>query len=72
MIKPKSQRPKLLELDLSGPEGNAFCLIGYAQKFCKELGMEPKPIVDDMMSGDYDHLIEIFDKHFGAFVTLYR
>jgi hypothetical protein len=24
------------------------------------------------MSGDYENLIKVFDKHFGEFVTLYR
>jgi hypothetical protein len=24
------------------------------------------------MKGDYEHLVETFDKHFGHFVTLYR
>jgi hypothetical protein len=25
-----------------------------------------------MMKGDYEHLVKVFDKHFGHFVTLYR
>mgnify|MGYP003340658684 CR=1 FL=1 len=26
----------------------------------------------EMMKGDYEHLVNTFDKHFGEFVTLYR
>ena len=26
----------------------------------------------EMMKGDYENLIKVFDKHFGHFVTLYR
>jgi len=26
----------------------------------------------EMMKGDYENLVKVFDKHFGHFVTLYR
>ena len=29
-------------------------------------------ITKEMMSGDYEHLLEVFDENFGMFVTLYR
>ena len=58
-------------IDLTGPQGNAFFLIGTAKKFCKQLGYHEKPVIDDMMSGDYENLIEVFEKHFGDFVTMY-
>ena len=34
----KKQKPKEIIIDLTGPEGNAFALIGYAQNFAKQLG----------------------------------
>ena len=71
MIKKKVQK-STIEIDLTGPDGNAFVLMGYARNFAKQLGIESKPIIDDMMSGDYEHLVSVFDKHFGSFVTLYR
>lgn len=64
------ERP--IEIDLSGPEGNAFVLMGYASKWLKQMGRNPKPILDDMRSGNYEHLLEVFEKEFGEFVTLYR
>ncbi len=61
-----------LEIDLTGPDGNANALMGQAQSFCKQLGRDPKPIIEEMKSGDYEHLVAVFDREFGEFVTLYR
>jgi len=71
-IKSKSEMPPGVEIDLTGPEGNAFALMGYAKKFARQLGTDSNPIIEDMMSGDYEHLLEVFEEHFGSFVTLYR
>ena len=29
-------------------------------------------IIEELTSGDYDNLLDVFDKYFGSFVTLYR
>ena len=71
-IKSKSEMRGFREIDLTGPEGNAFALMGYAKKYAKQLEIDPQPILDDMMSGDYEHLLEVFEEQFGSFVTLYR
>jgi hypothetical protein len=47
-------------------------LIGRAGNLAKQLGLDAKAIREEMMSGDYEHLVNTFDKHFGHFVTLYR
>ena len=57
---------------MTGPDGNAFMLIGRASNLAKQLGLDSKAIQAEMMSGDYEHLVNTFDKHFGHFVTLYR
>lgn len=69
-----TQKPKFthVEIDLTGPQGNAYYLLGVASKFAKRLGIDDKPIIEDMTSGDYEHLLEVFEKHFGEFVILYR
>ena len=59
-------------IDLSGPQGNAYCLLGIAEQLCKELRMEFEPIKAEMTSGDYEKLIQVFDKHFGYYVDLQR
>jgi hypothetical protein len=71
MIKSKKQSLGI-EIDLTGPDGNAFMLIGKAGNLAKQLGLDSKSIREEMMKGDYEHLINVFDKHFGEFVTLYR
>jgi len=70
-IKKKVSR-STIEIDLTGPDGNAFMLIGYAGRLAKQLGLNADEIKSEMMSGDYEHLVNTFDKHFGHFVTLYR
>jgi hypothetical protein len=57
---------------LSGPEGNAFFLMARGSRLARELGIDFAPIQKDMMAGDYDHLVEVFESHFGDYVDLYR
>ncbi len=71
-IKSKSEMSSEITIDLTGPDGNAFALMGYAENFSRQLGIDSKPIIKDMMSGDYEHLLEVFEENFGSFVTLYR
>jgi hypothetical protein len=71
-IKYKKMKTGPVEIDLTGPDGNAFVLIGTAGNLAKQLGLDKKKIQTEMMSGDYENLIKVFDKHFGEFVTLYR
>ena len=70
MIKSKKQTG--IEIDLTGPDGNAFFLIGMVGRLAKQLGLDNNAIRTEMMQGDYEHLVNTFDKHFGDFVTLYR
>jgi hypothetical protein len=77
MIKPLSekQQKRMIEIDLSGPAGNAFCLLRTAKVLSKEIKYSQAEIdkmMHDMQAGDYDHLLEVFDEHFGNFVTLYK
>lgn len=67
-----TQRKRRIEIDLTGSQGNAFVLLGYANNFCKQIGRDFAPIKQEMMSGDYEHLLSVFDREFGDFVTLYR
>jgi hypothetical protein len=71
MIKKKKENSRI-EIDLTGPDGNAFVLIGKASNLAKQLRLDQKAIQAEMMSGDYENLVKVFDNHFGQFVTLYR
>jgi hypothetical protein len=71
MIKSKSTKSGI-EIDLTGPQGNVFFLIGTARNLAKQLGLDSAEIQKEMMSGDYENAVNVFDKNFGSFVTLYR
>lgn len=71
MIK-KKVTSKKIEVDLTGPEGNAYNVLGLASRLSKQLELNTEEILKDMKSSDYEHLISVFDKHFGDFVILYR
>jgi len=62
-------------IDLTGPQGNSYYLIGTAMRMGKQVGMSAKYIdemVHRMMDGDYENLIKVFDDEFGSVVTLLR
>ena len=61
-----------IEIDLTGPQGNAFYLLGTAKKLANQLGLNSNEILNEMQSGDYENLIQVFDKNFGSVVTLYK
>jgi hypothetical protein len=71
MIRAK-QPVKELVIDLTGPDGNAYALMGYASRFCKQLGLDSDEVISEMKSGDYENLIEVFDRYFGTFIILER
>ena len=72
-IKSINDKPQLpIEIDLTGPDGNAFVLLGKAKNLAKQLELDGDDIIKDMTSGDYEHLLDVFDSYFGNFVTLYR
>jgi hypothetical protein len=59
-------------IDLTGPDGNAFVLVGTAVSLAKQLGKDGKAIREEMMAGDYEHLLSVFDREFGDYVILER
>jgi hypothetical protein len=71
MIRKKQPQTEIV-IDLTGPDGNAFVLMGYAKRLARQIGIEPQPIIKEMMSGDYENLLEVFDRNFGDFVILER
>lgn len=69
----RNKKPtKELVIDLTGPDGNAFALLGYAKSFAKQLNLNYDIIRTEMMSSDYENLIQVFDKYFGEYVILER
>jgi len=73
MIKSKKEiENRRIEIDLTGPEGNAFSLLGKAKRFADQLELDWETVQKEMTESGYDHLVDTFDKYFGSFVTLYR
>ena len=74
----KSKKEKLssqIEIDLTGPDGNAFALMKYTQVLGRQLGFSEKKItaiLKVMMMGDYEGLVKVFDENFGHVVILWR
>jgi hypothetical protein len=71
MIRAK-QEPKEIVIDLTGPQGNAFYLLGTARDLAVQLDLDWNYIHEEMTSGDYENLIQVFDHYFGDFVILER
>ena len=64
-----------IEIDLRGPDGNVFYLIGAVSALGQSLGWCTEAIEmvrGMMMLGDYENALKIFDHHFGDYVILYR
>ena len=77
MIRPKNEKPTpaRLEIDLTGPDGNAWVLMKWAEVLGYQLGYSHNRVAairQVMMMGDYDGLVKVFDREFGHFVTLWR
>tara|TARA_B100000519_G_C13938411_1_gene294917 strand:- start:166 stop:396 length:231 start_codon:yes stop_codon:yes gene_type:complete len=76
LILQKKDKPySPMEIDLTGPEGNAFVLMAYARKLGKNLGYSEhriKCILDEMRLTNYEGLVYTFDREFGSSITLWR
>ncbi len=59
-------------IDLTGPQGNAYFLLGTAKNLCEQSKKDFDPISKEMKSGDYENLIKVFDREFGEYIDLYR
>jgi NAD(P)H-flavin reductase len=53
-------------IDISGPDGNAYYIMGVIQTLLKENGTneaEIKSVLKDMMSSNYGHLLSVAKKY---------
>lgn len=61
---PENTKPKV---QLSGRDGNAFGILGACARAAKDAGWPPekvKAVMDEMKSGNYDHLLQKAMEHF--------
>lgn len=61
-----------LVIDLTGPQGNAHYLLGQVKPLARLLGLDSTQILDQMRAGDYENLVQVFDRYFGDHVVLER
>jgi len=72
MITNKRPKKTKIEIDLLGPEGNAFALLGIAKDLCHKTGIEWEPVKNEMISSDYEWLLQVMDHYFGDFIIMYK
>ena len=71
MIRPTENREFVVDLD--GPKGNAFELMGLVKGLAWRYGLPDgvmtfEDIIEEMKSGDYNDLVKTVDKYFGQYV----
>ena len=75
-IKSLKDKPSMpIEVDLTGPDGNAYALMALASSLSRQLGhsrFKRECIIEEMMLTDYEGLLHTFDREFGMLVTLWR
>ena len=52
-------------IDITGPNGNAFAVLGIVEKVIKDTHdkEEVDKIIKDMSSGDYEHLLDVAEEY---------
>jgi hypothetical protein len=77
VIRSIKEKPRTspIEVDLTGPQGNAFYLLSLAENLSKQLGhsdFKRECILEEMRLTDYECLLWTFNREFGSIVTLWR
>lgn len=72
MIESKENRGGRPKIDLTGPDGNVFYLLGLAKRWSADLGKDWDAIKADATSGDYEHTLAVLEREFGEYVTFLR
>jgi hypothetical protein len=62
-----AEKNKLPKVTLTGEDGNAFSIMGRCQRAARRAGWTQEQIdvvLNEMQSGDYNHLLQTAMKHF--------
>jgi hypothetical protein len=68
----EKQKTNKITIDLTGPQGNAFVLLGIARDLCLKTKTDWDTVHAEMTSGDYENLVQTLDKYFGEIITMYK
>ena len=44
--------------------------MGHAKNLGRQIGLDTDKIIKEMQDGDYDNLVNVFDRYFGSVVEL--
>lgn len=73
MLHKENLKPGKIVIDLAGPQGNVFVLIGIAVDIARATRCLPvKEVQAEMMSGDYEHAVRYMNSMFGDVVDFYN
>ena len=76
IVKKESLTGTPLTIDLTGPDGNVYVLMGIAHRLAKrgysQHNRTGDEICADMMSSDYEHAVAVMEKEFGGSIILIR
>ena len=57
-------------IDLTGPQGSAFFLIGTMGVWGRQLGLDTTALKAEMTDSDYYNVVAVFEREFGHICTL--
>jgi len=72
IVNKNNKKEKRIEIDLTGSQGNAYCVLGLAKDLSKKMGKNWEDIEKRMTSGNYENLLKVFELEFGDHVVMYR
>ena len=64
-----------MNVDITGPMGNSMSLMSNAERWAKQLQWDRQRIdamLEDMQSGDYEHLLDVIEKNFPVITLIGR
>ena len=61
-----------ITINVNSPEGTSLRLIEVAHQYANKLQLNWTRISKEMLKGDHNHLVEVFNKYFNEYVTLVR
>ena len=59
-------------IDLNGPDGNAFVLLGIAKDLSHQNKFSWDSVYTEMTKSDYEHLIQVMENYFGDQILFLR
>jgi len=65
---PSTKTDKSFILNLGGPDGNAYMLMGITKRFVTQLGGDADKVIAEMMSDTYEHLLKVMCREVGQFI----